>query len=210
MLDFITQRLVDTNEIDYDYFGNEAYSSGRGKGSVLVAPSKKIYNNLLANVLAEEQALLFFSSSRRVMVKLMRDWGNHMQGKWGVKNYIATKAQLGIICGEYGSSVPVMPAALRYLISQPLVMKHNATVEFTKLKAKAYGVSKNRFTNVTLVKTEYTWKEAQTDTFLSGLDKGGYFCYVGRPNPKMEIVLQHSSKKAFTLLDIASFINNQG
>ena len=39
---------------------------------------------------------------------------------------------------------------------------------------------------------------------------GGYFCYVGRPNPKMEIVLQHSSKKAFTLLDIASFINNQG
>jgi hypothetical protein len=89
-------------------------------------------------------------------------------------------------------------------------MKHNATVEFTKLKAKAYGVSKDRFTNVTLVKTEYTWKEAQTDTFLSGLDKGGYFCYVGRPNPKMEIVLQHSSKKAFTLLDIASFINNQG
>jgi len=228
MVDFVSQILINPEDENLDCdqpsdftehmarFASSSVRSSQTTG-ILVRPPQKSgdrFSNLVANIVDETASIIFYAPSRRVMVRLLNEWANGMKGQSGKKTYIASKYQLGVTWGDYGSMLPVTPLPLRivggkvqtaFLNIKPLLKRTKASIENLDIRD-----DKHRFRRVVDNEggqyREYSVNNAKADWFLNSVDKGGFFCYVGNRNPQSIVALHSNGKKAFTLQDIASFI----
>jgi hypothetical protein len=219
-MEFITYVIVHGDEIDFNNLTEEAEANaatsllggGRPDTGVLVYPSSakrhSIYEPLKINVLTGDQGIMFFAPSRGKMVSLMKGWEKHMK-KSGHKDWIATKWQLSVCFGAYGSMLPVTPVGVRIVAGTIQTAAINVKPLMNRIKIKfkrAVGKNSSSDHNLNTTYNTYSPSEAKRNWAMDSIMKGGFYCFVGQPNPLAHVTVHGNGKKAFTMSDIASFI----
>lgn len=181
-MDYLGHALINAND-DVDFDSQEdfaesvrAYVGSAARGSGLLYPSGRGNNfdpKLEKRILDNDEAIVFFSSTKSKMIHCLKSWESLAHGHTG----ILCKRQLAIVCGSYDggkkTKVGTFLTGQSATISNNLkVMSGNFKIFKKRLKLKDPSFEK---------KAEYSLKDAERDSAMHNFLNNFFYCYVGMP-----------------------------